>query len=840
MIQRLALRLSLMVCTREFRQQFADQLIADGETANTLASAWDIATTGVLMRLESLGHDLRSGWRSLTRAPLVTAIAVAAMALAIAANFIVASLVQGFFLRPLPFEAPRQLLFVQETDLGRALSYPDAQLFAAQLGSYGDLALAMQQRVVLSGGPRPALVSGAAVSANYFTLLGLHPALGHFFSNDADTASVVISYELWQEHFAGSAQALGQVLNLGRHSYQVIGVAPQAFHDPTPYGFVNRQYWVAIDPHDPRTVTSINYNGIVRVHAGLDARTVARDLRDRLGAIVKARASVDGSMCCVAVAPIADKLSGPMEPLLVLLYAFVSVVVIIAFVNVANLNIARNTARAGDLSVRVALGASPGRIATQLTIEAFIQALLGTLIGLALAYAALHQLSVVASPYLPQMSALGLSWGLVVYAFAIVAVATFVTGVLPGLGRSGSKIAATLKSVGRSEDGRDTKRTLSRLVVVEVALATALVVAAGLILHSVIATTRISLGFDPDNLYLATVTLPDDGSISSDQQSRYVARTLDALASTLGASNVAASLEVPLNCCSTTTMTVTRGSDAVSVLYNAVSPHYFDTLQIPLLAGRVFTDGDTERAPCVAVVDETLARNYYGSPDVIGRTLAPDVFSTPQQCSIVGVVRSVPQAYGQPQAPMLYLSLAQVPHFAQFIVRMPAQATDASAQILRATDAADPHLPPPAIMAYGTLMQQQLAVPWISALVFGTLSLIALMLALTGIYALMAYAVARQTREFGIRTAIGATPGDILRQVFRAAAKHGGIGIAIGVVLAALLSVPLKSLLYGTSQGEPIVYGGVIVLVLGFTLGAALVPAIRAARVAPATALRHE
>ena len=845
MHKRIVLRLSLLLCPRAFRDHYREQLTAEFEAGDWRAAAWDIAVTGALMRIEAIGRDVQTAGRSLFRAPLVTAVAVIAMGLAIAANVVVASLVEGFMLRPLPFSQPGQLLFAQETDLGRAMSYPDAQSLARAIGLYADLALAAPERVVFSTQGRPLLVDGATVSPNYFGLLGIRPVLGHFFSKaTADTSQVVISYEFWRAHYAGGPGALGQLLRLGLHSYQIVGVAPPAFHDPTPYGFVDRSYWHSINPHDPRSIvnSNYNYNAIVRVRAGLSGRSLTGQIQASLATIVKRRVSVKERVCCVRVTPIADDLSGPIEPLLLLLYVFVSIVIAIAFVNVAALNIARNTTRAGDLTVRVALGASPARIASQLTIEAFLQALLGCAVGLVLACPLLRELSSLSllAAYPAQTAALGMSPWLAVYAFVLVLAATVSTGLLPGLGRSGRRIGESLQSVGRGGNGFQVRKTLARLVVVEIALATVLVAASTLIFHSAVAMTQVPLGFDPSNLYVATVRLPHDGSVTKTQMRTYVQRVIATLQSSLGMDNVAASVEVPLSCCSTVRATMRPGAAPVTTLYNAVTPQYFNTLRIPILLGRTFRASDDAGAPCVAIVDETLAHEYYGTVDAVGRILTPDVFSTQRGCTVVGVVKSVPQAYGEAQAPMLYLPMAQAWGFLQFVFRMPEGTRNASAEILRATLQAGPSLPEPRVISYDTLMEQQLAVPQISAAVFGILAFIALVLALSGIYALTAYSVARRTREFGIRSAVGASPVTIVRHVCGDAVARGGIGVLIGVVLASLFSIPLKTMLYGTSEDVPMLFLGVVFAMLTLTVFAALAPALRASHIEPAVALRHE
>lgn len=839
MLRALLGRLVLALAPREFRARYGEQIRMDLEANADAGALADVAWAGMVMRLEFLAHDLRTALHALLRAPLITVVAVITLALAVAANFIVAAMVQGFFFRALPFPNAGQLLFVQETDVGRAMTYADGLRLANAIPDL-QLALADPQRAVLAGTAARTLVQGALVSPNYFDVLGVKPALGHFFSGaGANAQSVVISYDVWQERFGGDPSALGSAITLGLHAYQIVGVAPRDFHDPTPYGFVQRSYWLPASALS--TNGAIAFNGIARVHDGVSPRALMPSIRDRLSAIVRSEPGAFGGTCCVAVTSAAERLSGPMRPLLLLLYAFVTVVIVIAFFNVANLNLGRIAARAGDLSVRVALGASPQRIASELTIEALLQAVAGSAIGLGVAYTVLQRISAIAAPYLPQMRHLGLDGALAGYALLVVAVTTLLTGTLPAMQRGDRAVAASLKDVGRADDGRKARKTLARLVIAEVAMASALVTAAGVILLTVIATTHVNLGFDPANLYLAQITLPDDGSIATQDERRYVERTLSALQSNFPGGTVAASSEVPLNCCSTIPVRLQPGAQPLEMLYNVVSPGYFDTLRIPVLLGRAFTANDTQSAPCVAVVDRSFARQYYGASDPIGRTLQPQVSGIPAQCEIVGMVGSVPQAYGQAQRPMLYLTTAQAVDFAQFVIRALPGQRDVAATVQRAIGAGDPLFPNPTVISYATMMREQLMVPWISAIVFGALSLIALVVALSGVYALTAYSVARQTREFGIRSAIGASPLEILRHVCREALQRSALGAGFGVVIVALISFPLRFVLYGsTAGGMLLVFAAVAAIVLAFTFAAALIPAMRAARVAPAAALRQD
>lgn len=789
------------------------------------------------------GRDLVRAVRSLLHAPLITFVAIIAIALAIGANLTVASVLEGVFLRPLPYAAAQQLLFVQETSAGHSLSYPDARELTARISAYAKLAVSAFDNRTLSGYGRPVTLNGGIVSNNYFAVLGIRPELGRFFSNtDVGASTAVISHTLWREKFGGNASVLGRVMRLNGRGYTIVGVAPVEFRDPTPFGLTSRAYWIPLDPRDASQIrpTSFNDNGLVRVDAKLKVEAGARNIRTALTTIVHEHAAHDGRLCCVDVPSVRDTILGPVGPLLWALYAVVSMILLIACANVANLTFTRNAARESELAVRAALGASPQRIATELLTETVLVAAAGAVVGFGLAVFGLDVLAAWGPQILPRWENVGVDGGLTLYAAVLVPLTAIIAGFLPALGRR--RDVAGVLGAERVTERRSTKRVRATLVVGEVALALTLLIGAGLVLRSLIAFTNVTLGFEPEHVYQVQVrnlTGPRYASVNS--QLTFVRSVTAGLERIPGVTGVAAASQIPFDCCSSTKFTLPgRLTRSTSTLYNTIVPDYFRALHIPLIRGRTFIGTDRTGSACVAILDTNFARRYFGSADVLGQTVAaPGLSPATSLCSIVGLVGAAREQFGVPPAPMLYVPLYQDPDLGDFVIRTNGRAGGLANDVTAVFANVDPELPAPPIASYDSLIADNALDERMNTALFGTLAILALLLALSGIYAVTAYSVEQRTHEFGIRKAVGASTGSVLRNVLAGALFQSGAGIAIGIVLTAALSRYLTALLYQTSPFDPATFFGAIILFVVCAAVAALLPALRATSVDPATALRH-
>ncbi len=834
------LRLALLFCPREFREQYGSAICDDAKNGGVLHAVADAIVAGMSMRFENGARDLRLAVRSLRKAPLYSVVVITTIGLAIGVNLSIGAVIEGVLLRPLPYDHAERLLFVQETNQGNSLSYPDATVLAARMRSYGTIALSESDGGTLLGRGRPIQLSGAVASADYFSVVGLHPSLGRFFSNgSADRRAAVISYDLWRQRYSGSIATLGQILNLDGRAYTIIGVAPPGFLDPTPYGLVHRSYWVRIDPNNTSQIAPSNFsfNALARIRPGVDMGTSAASI----GRIVKSIA--DGNTFdppskarTIQLTPVIDRIVGPMRPLLWLLYAAVTVVLIIACVNVANLQLTRTMSRGGELAVRAALGAPWKRIVSHVAAETAVLSCAGALVGTMLAWLGLRCLSGFGAKLLPRWNDVHVDGPLLVYATALILVTTLVAGVLPALPR-------------RRQVRRSMRFARVVLVVGEIALATAVVLAAGLVLNSYRALTNVELGFDPRSVFLVQTSTPtthehvvagEGGAPGGDLTLRFVQNVMQQLRTIDGVQAVSAALEAPFDCCDQTDVAFPGSSQEIKTFYDAVTPAYFRTLQIGLVLGRMFAASDRAHAPCVAIVNESFARSYLGDTGAIGRVISPGIFDTPRSCAVVGVVRNAVEEYGRAAVPILYVPMAQHPELREFVVRLGRPNPNLASRIDRIFAASYPTLAAPSIVPEGSLIAAKAFAPLTIALVFAALAAIALILAIAGTYAVVSFSVEQRTHEFGIRKALGARTISIVADVTAAALVQCTVGMIIGMTLAAWAARQLGGILFGSSTVQPPVYITVMGVVVISAAVAAIVPALRAALLDPARALRYE
>jgi putative ABC transport system permease protein len=526
-----------------------------------------------------------------------------------------------------------------------------------------------------------------------------------------------------------------------------------------------------------------------------------------------------------------------------LLYAAVTILLTIACANIVNLTLVRTAARARELVVRTALGASRARISAQLCIEMGVLALLGGLVGVALGWAALRLFDSVAAQMIPRWESVHVDGTVIAYVVFLLVVTALVTGVIPALAQRRDLVAG-LKAAGRSGDLSGAKRLRVTLVIAEIALTLGLVTSAGLVVRSFVTLTHVNLGFDARHLYTIEIpNLPAATYRTFDAQLNAIDRLVDAVRNTPGVEQAASTTAVPFRGGFTVAMSIPGRPGEDEVDGNAVAPAYFRVMHIPLMRGREFSRADNAHAPPVAIVNESLARKYFRTIDVIGRRIHPSVTSdsgAPKTRTIVGVVGDTRDGFSERMRPEFYLPDSQLQIYAVIVARTNGHDAGFAQSVDRAYESVDPSLPAPEIVSYDKLFAQNSGRWQAAALLFSALAFLALMLALAGIYAVSAYSVQQRTQEFGIRKAIGAKDRHVLGGVIADALRQGAVGIAIGLALAALCTRLLDSLLFQTSPFDPLTYIAVIVLLIGCTVLAALTPALRATRVQPARALRYE
>jgi putative ABC transport system permease protein len=468
---------------------------------------------------------------------------------------------------------------------------------------------------------------------------------------------------------------------------------------------------------------------------------------------------------------------------------------------------------------------------------------LGGIVGVALGWAGLRLFDAVGSEMLPRWESVHIDATVIAYVILLLFLTSLVTGMVPALMQRRDLVAG-LKAAGRSGDLSGAKRLRVGLVIAEIALTLGLVASAGLIVRSFLTLTHVNLGFDPQHLY--TIDIPDLYKTkypTYDAQLNAVDRLVAAVRRIPGVEDASSTTVVPFSGGFIVGMTIPGRSASEEVNGNAVAPSYFRVMHIPLLRGRDLTRRDGPHAQSVTIVNATLARQFFGTLDVIGRHISPGVMSenTPSKTrTIVGVVGDTRNSFSEPMKPEFYMPDTQLQVYGMIVARTNGHDAGFAQSVEHAYTSVDPSLPAPEIVSYDKLFAQNSGRWQAAALLFSALAFIALALALAGIYAVSAYSVQQRTQEFGIRKAIGAKDRNVLGGVLTDALRQGAIGIAIGLALAALCTRLLTSLLFQTSPLDPLTYVGVIALLIACTVLAALMPALRATRVQPATALRYE
>jgi putative ABC transport system permease protein len=844
------LRFALAFCPREFRDKFEGDVAYDASHADQplFAQAADVFAAGIAMHLESFWRDLTFAVRTLakSRARLFTIIAILTIALAMGANVAVVSVLKAVILQPLPYRDASRLVFVTEgTGWVFDLSHPDVLAIEHGNTVFERFAESISRTLTLTRTSDVLSVHVAAVSGSYFAALGVRPEIGRLLT-PADNAArrVVIADDFWRTHFRASPAAIGKHLNLDGTDYEIIGVAPPYFQSPTSAGPRPYSIWMPIDSHAGYASSgSSNSYGIGVLRPGVSVAQAQSDMNRILWR--RARLDPDDHVGFhgAQVVPMLSLMVAPIAPLLWLLYAAALLVLIIACVNIANLSLVRAVARSRELVLRSALGASRYRLAAALCTETFILSLAGTVIGIGLGILALKGFSQIGAATLPRWDTVRIDWVVLAYAGAIVVAFTFFSGLLPLFAHRGA-LAPGVRAGGRTDTKARVGRAHAALIIAEIALAIAVVCSAGLILRSFIALTHVDIGFDPRNVYLSTYDLPNSQCAKLQPCADLMQRIQTSVAGIPGVKYVSASIAAPFGRDSNETYVTPAHEPAakVTVMADVISPDFFRTLGTPLLRGRAFTPNDRAGSMPVAIINAALARRLYGSLDALGKhVVAAGSFSGPYPTlTIVGVAADMRISYSKPAGPTVYVPFAQLPSGGELVIRTAAGLPQASAAVSAAFGRVAPMLPRPATVPYTDLLERNAMQAQASTMLFGALALIALALAMCGVFAVSLYSVEQRTREFGIRSALGAGARSLLADVLRRAGVHSILGVVLGLAVAALATRFLQSQLFETSPLDPVTFAGVTLVIVACAFAASLIPAVRAAGLDPVAALRYE
>jgi predicted permease len=817
---------------------------------------------GGLPALETLAQDIRYGLRQIAGNRAYAAVAVLTLALGIGANTAIFSIVNAVVLRPLPYPGSDKLLVASLIDSRNptaGVSYGVSDYVAAhQLQrSFTNFAGASwADSLTYTGGAEPLRVHGTRVTAEFFSVLGVSPVLGRAFAPGEDAPGhereVVLSHRFWRQHFASDPRAIGHALALDGESYVVVGVMPADFHFSAFGASDNSDLWplLQILPSDTRypfwmrTIGRLK-PGVTETQARLDLSSIARDVQRRFPA---------SDFSAAVTEPLKMQIVAEIRTPLLILLGAVGLVLLIATVNVANLEIARMTARGRELAVRAALGAGRGRIARQVLTESALVALLGGVLGLILAYWGVKGILALAPSAIPRLAEVVVDRQVLAFTAAASLLSGLFFGLAPALHGFGRGIETTLRGGGQNLSEQRERRGLRKaLVVFEVSLSLVLLISAALLLRSFERLTSTNPGFNPKPLVSAFISLPstrykDDGQIVS-----FYRRLIDRVQNVPGVMSAGITMSLPPDLANlwnpfwVPNGSVEPGKNLPTALETAVSPGYFHSLGVPLLRGRLFEDADRERRDKILIVNDSMARRYFSGQDPVGQRIKTgDAGPKSSWETIVGVVADVKYAGldGAPQ-PTLYVPYFQTgwPDLSRemfLVVRCGGDPKTVASSLQAAVRELDRDMPLADLHSMNELLANSVSQPRFRTLLLAIFAALALVLSAIGIFGVMAYLVDRRTQEIGVRMALGASRREILRMVMGEGLRVASIGIGIGLIEAFAASRLLKGLLFEVQPADPATFAGVSLMALIVALIACYVPARQAMSVDPMVALRHQ
>jgi putative ABC transport system permease protein len=804
--------------------------------------------------VRGLGQDLRYAVRLLTRIPGFTIAAVLALALGIGASTTIFSVLSAVLLRPLSYPEADRLVMVWDSNPGRgwdtfAVSPGNYATWTASQSSFDALFAMQTEDLVLTGQGDPERLQGLRATDAVFDLTGARPALGRAFAAadyDAGAAPVVvISDGLWRRRFDARPDILGTAITLNAASHTIVGVLPRDVRLPTGAELLAP---LILSPKDRESHGAHYLTVMARLRPGASADAAGTAMR-AVALRLEKELPDSNTGWTVRVVPLYEQVTGRVRPALIALGGAVACLLLIACANVANLLLARAAARRGEIAVRSALGARPSRILRQLLTESVVLALAGGGLGILLAVWGIDLVKALPPETLPRSAGIRLDGTTLVFTLALSIVTGLVFGVVPGIMLSRSRLAGALQEGGRAGGLRVSRRVRAGLVAGQVALAHVLLVGAGLHMRSLGALLKVDPGFRPDGVLVAEIAgLPEARYPERPERAAFYDRTLGALRALPGVASVAAVTTVPVT-----------GNDiifsieevegqpprppdqAVSANWYSVSPGYFETMGIPLVAGRVFTSSDAATSPRVAIIDETMARRIFPGENPIGHRLRMGIDGKVFR-EIVGVVGDV-RHYGLDRAVtmQMYEPYAQIaPDGMTFLVRTAGDPGALAGAARRAIQSVDPEQPVTSTRTLVGIVADSTSQRRFTLTLLAAFAVAAMLLAAVGVYGVIAFAVSQRTHEIGVRMALGAERRAILGLVLRQGMAMVLAGVVAGLAAALALTRLVSATLYGVGAADPATYAATATLLCLVAFAATYLPARRATRVEPTTALRCE
>jgi len=815
--------------------------------------------------METFLRDIHNGFRTLTKTPGFTAVAVLTLALGIGANTAIFSVVNAVLLQPLSYPNPDRLVELVWTSAdgnNDVASIPKFNVWRQQTQVFDSVAAYdfAGPGINLIGGDRPQQVKGIRVSADYFQVFGAPMAIGRTFTVEEDRpggpAVAVISNGLWRSRFGGDPGIIDRTIDLGGEAYVVVGVLGQTFtSDP------KSDVWLPLRP-DPNSVDQGHY---LRATARLRPGTTIQQAKAAMKLAAeqfkeKFPKALSGPKDSFSVVPLRDNVIGDVRFGLLLLFGAVALVLLIACVNVANLLLARATIRQREMAIRSAMGASRSRLTWQLLTESLLLSLCGATLGIGVGYLGVRALLAINPGDIPRIGqsgdAVSLDWRVLLFTFMVAVLTGILFGLVPSLTASRSDIITTLRESGsRVGGGMRHNKTRSILVVTELALALILLVGAVLLIRTFGALRGVNPGFDAHNILTMEMSLAGphfEKAAAVDQLERNGRQRLESIPGVISA---ALTCCLPLEGGFSLPFTIEgQPPKETEAEWISISPHYFDVFRISVDEGRPFTERDNGAGSHVLIVNQEFAKKFFakgdglGSRVTIGRGVGPEFDEPPRE--IVGIVGDVRQGLDQPPNPVMYVPIAQVNDGVvalnnrigaiEWVIRTKLQPFSLSADIQRELRGASGGLPVAHIRSMQQVVGESTARNDFNMTLLTIFASVALVLAAIGIYGLMAYSVQQRTQEIGVRMALGANPRQVRRMIVFQGMQLNFVGLILGVICSLALTRLMKSMLFGVKPWDPATIIVVVILLSLVTLLAAYLPARRASRVDPIVALRYE
>jgi predicted permease len=816
-------------------------------------------------------NDIRFALRLLGKSPGFTIVAILTLALGIGANSGIFTIVDAVMLSPLPYPEPDRLISMwettsrqrpsQSTSSGSSVggvvtpsrtTVSPANLVDYQKGSHAFTAMAGIDRagMNLTGIGTPERLFGERVTANYFTVLGVQPAQGRAFTAEEDRPGndriVVITDELWRRRFGADSSLLGSAIQLEGENRRVIGIMPPGFQPPSQFGLTDRLSFLVPAAYPPELLAQHGdheINVIARLKPGATIEQ-ARAEMDSVSAALEKEFPNTNRGIRTGMAPLSDDLARNVRTSILVLLGAVGLILLIACVNLANLLLARAVGRRREITIRFALGASRARVIGELLTQSAVLSAFGCGAGLAVGAWTKQMLVKFAPAGIPRLDSAGFDPRVFLFTAGLSFATGMLFGLFPAWQVSKARPAESLKSSERGAVDRAVMRWRDVLMASEIAIAMVLLVGAGLLLRSFIRLSGIELGFETEHVVAMNISLPEARYASADKRYAFFHDLADRVAALPGVSAVGFGNRMPMRggWSGSFQLDSLPGQDKDADL-QAVSAGYFPTLGIPLLRGRGFSSADGAGAARVAIVNTAFARAFLNGQDPVGHQLRRNK-STPW-VTIIGVVGDIRRdGKAANIEPEVYFPAAQTDLYPVRIADLAFRAAGNPKALVTAVQqqvwAIDKDQPVTNVKTLDEVISQAAARQRFQMLLLMLFAAIALALALVGVYGVISYAVSQRTSEIGLRIALGARPGDILRMVLRRSMLVAGAGIVAGVTGALGLSRYLASLLFEITPGDPLTYGALTILMASIAAAACYVPARRAAKVDPMVALRYE